>query len=144
MTRKSKKEQAKEELAERLGLAPTDILARAEVALLMDPPTSKSALAKNLDAFPPFITKGERYAALYPRPWVEEHLSKGKVMRGGIRLIGAQSWPAPPPPPPPVDPAKRDNALGLLDTLGVEVRPGISSVDAREIEEYRKIVSGDS
>lgn len=144
MARKSKKDQAKEELAERLGLAPNDILTRAEVALLMHPPTTKSALAKNPDAFPPFITKGERNAALYPRQWVDEHLLTGKVVRDGKRLIGAQSWPEPPPAPPPVDPEKRAKILALLDHPSVRVPPPLNPAEAIEVEEYRKKLTGGS
>lgn len=144
MPRPSKKAADKQELAERLGVPVTDIFTREEVAAMMVPPTNKNALAKNPKSFPPFFSKGERNAALYPRHWIDEHRREGKVTRAGRPVEGAQPWPAPLPPPPPVDLGKRDNALGLLDAMGVKVRPGTGAVAAEEIEEYRKNVSGDA
>ncbi len=141
MARVSKKEEAKLELAARLGVPVGDILTREEVALEMDPATKPNAMAKNPDVYPPFISKGQRNAALYPRAWVDEHLRTGKVMNNGQRLLGAQPWPPAPPPPPPVDPAKRDTALAFLDNLA-KVDPTMKSpAEIKEIENYRKGVS---
>lgn len=142
LARASKKDQAKQELAARLGVPVGDILTREQVAALMDPPTTADWIEKNSDASPPFFNKGPGHSALYPRAWVEEHLRSGKVMAHGQRLLGSKPWPPAPPPPPPVDPVKRDNALAFLDKLGVKVDPTMKNpAKIKEIEDYRKGVS---
>lgn len=142
MARASKKDQAKQELAARLGMPVRDILTREDVAAMMDPPTTTGWIEKNPDASPPFFNKGHGHIALYPRAWVEEHLRTGKVMDHGQRLLGSKPWPPAPPPPPPVDPVKRDNALAFLDKLGVKVDSKMKNqTQIKEIEDYRKGVS---
>lgn len=142
MARVSKKEQAKQELAARLGVSVGDILTREQVAAEMDPPTTPDWIEKNSDASPPFFTKGHGHSALYPRAWVDEFVATGKVNGATGRLQGPQSWPPAPPPPPPVDPAKRDNALAFLDKLGVKVEPTMKNpAQIKVIEDYRKGVS---
>ncbi|WEK41157.1 MAG: hypothetical protein P0Y50_06085 [Candidatus Brevundimonas colombiensis] len=142
LARASKKDQAKQELAARLGMPVRDILTREDVAAMMDPPTTTGWIEKNPDASPPFFNKGHGHIALYPRAWVEEHLRTGKVMDHGQRLLGSKPWPPAPPPPPPVDPVKRDNALAFLDKLGVKVDSKMKNqTQIKEIEDYRKGVS---
>lgn len=120
VARTSKKEEAKQELAARLGVPVEDILKVDQVASMMKPPTTKNTMSKNPKGYPPFFIKGHGHSALYPRAWVEEHLATGKVKGDGGYVEGAQPWPLAPPPPSPIDQDRRDNALALLDALGVD------------------------
>lgn len=143
MARASKKDQAKHELASRLGVPVEDILTREDVAAMMDPPTTTGWMEKNRDACPPFFSKGDRHKAYYPRAWVEEHRRTGKVKdASGVPVKERQPWPSAPLPPPPVDPVKGENALAFLDKLGVKADPKRKNpVETKEVEDYRKGVS---
>ena len=123
MARASKKDQAKHELAARLGVPVEDILTREQVADEMAPKTTTGWIEKNSDASPPFFSKGDRHIALYPRAWVAEFVATGKVMGTSGRLQGRQSWPPAPPSPPPVDEGKRQRARDLLDDVHAIAQP---------------------
>lgn len=143
MTKVSVKDQERQELAARLGMPVGDILPREDVGPMMDPPRRKSWMEKNPDACPPYFSKGERKKAYYPRQWVEQFVTTGKVKDASGNLIKEhRPWPPAPPAPPPVDPVKRDNALAFLDKLGVKVDPKMKNpAQIKEIEDYRKGVS---
>lgn len=143
MARTSKKVQAREELAARLGVPVEDILTREDVGPMMNPPRTTGWMEKNPDACPPFFSKGERKKAYYPRQWVEQFVTTGKVKDASGNLIKEhRPWPPAPPAPLPVDPVKRENALAFLDKLGVKVDSSMKNpAQIREIEDYRKGVS---
>ena len=142
VARTSKKEEAKQELAARLGVPVEDILTVDQAISLIKPPPTKNAMSKNPKGYPPFFIKGHGHSALYPRAWVDEHVATGKVKGDGGYVEGAQPWPSAPPPPPPIDLEKRGNALDFLDKLGVKVEPTMKDpVQIKEVEGYRKSVS---
>lgn len=115
MAKTSKKEEAKRELAQRLGQPVEKLLTREELAKRWK--TSPKALSVNLSAHPPFYSKGARSKAYYPLWWIEEHESDGKVKGAQGYLQGAQAWPPPLPPPPPTDTALRDRTRDSLSNL---------------------------
>lgn len=141
MARPSKKAADKSELALRLGVPVTDILTRDQVAQLMMPPTTKNAITKNPDAFPPFISAGEKHIALYPRAWVQEYLKTGKVMDGQSRLLGRQPW----PPELSSDEKIRAKRAHLADQL--DIIPDARTMTQEQFERtasYRKsLIEGD-
>lgn len=143
MAKVSAKDQARQELAIRLGMPVGDILTREDVGPMMDPPRTTGWMEKNPDACPPFFSKGDRHKAYYPRAWVEEHRQTGKVKdANGVSVKERQPWPPASPPPPPVDAVKRDNALAFLDKLGVKVDSSMKNpAQIKEIADYRKGVS---
>lgn len=123
MARESKKDQAKEELAARLGMPVEDMLTREEVGPLLKPPRSVRWMEKNPDASPPFFSKGERQKAYYPRQWVEQFVTTGKVKVSGNSVKEHRPWPPAPPAPPPVDESKRQRARDLLDEVHAIAQP---------------------
>jgi hypothetical protein len=143
VTKVSVKDQARQELAARLGMPVEDMLTREDVGPMLKPPRSVRWMEKNPDASPPFFSKGERQKAYYPRQWVEQFVTTGKVKdASGNPIKEHRPWPPAPPAPPPVDPVKRDNALAFLDKLGVKVDPSMKNpAQIKEIEDYRKGVS---
>ncbi|MBC1183497.1 hypothetical protein HF680_12625 [Brevundimonas sp. WCHBH090558] len=142
MARTSKKDQAKQDLAARLGVPVGHILNIDQVIEMIEPSPTKNAMSKNPKGYPPFFIKGHGHSGLYPLAWVDEYLATGKVKGESGYVEGGQPWPPAPPPPPPVDPVKRDNALAFLDKLGVKVDPKMKNpAQIKEVEDYRKGVS---
>lgn len=124
MARASKKDQEKQELAARLGMPVEDMLAREDVGPMLKPPRSVRWMEKNPDASPPFFSKGERQKAYYPRQWVEQFVTTGKVKdASGNWVKEHQPWPPAPPAPPPIDESKRQRARDLLDAVHAIAQP---------------------
>lgn len=124
MARASKKDQEKQELAFRLGMPVEDMLAREDVGPMLKPPRSVRWIENNPDASPPFFSKGARQKAYYPRQWVEQFVTTGKVKdASGNSVKEHWPWPPAPPAPPPVDEGKRQRARDLLDDVHAIAQP---------------------
>ena len=107
LARTSKKDQAKQDLAARLGVPVGHILNIDQVIEMIEPSPTKNAMSKNPKGYPPFFIKGHGHSGLYPLAWVDEYLATGKVKGESGYVEGGQPWPPAPPPPPPVDPVSR-------------------------------------
>lgn len=140
MARASRKDQAKHELAARLGVPVEDILTREDVGPMMNPPRTTGWMEKNRDACPPFFSKGDRHKAYYPRQWVEEFVTTGKVKdASGAPVKERQPWPPAPPAPPPVDEGKKQRARDLLDDVHAIAQPPGTSKDE---DHWRSVSEG--
>jgi len=91
MAKGSLKEDAKRELARRLGIKPDQLLTRPELAKRLG--TTAKALSVNLKSHPPFYSKGARHRALYPLEWVKQHARGERIGEPGNYFEGRQDWP---------------------------------------------------
>jgi len=99
MAKASKKDQAKQELAKRLGIKPDQLLTRPEVADRLK--STEKALSVNLKSHPPFYSKGARHKAFYPLEWVKKHARGERIAEPGQPPVeGRQDWPPAPPKAP--------------------------------------------
>lgn len=108
MARGSLKEDAKRELARRLGQKPDQLLTRPELAKRLG--TTEKALSVNLKSHPPFYSKGARHRALYPLEWVKQHARGERIGEPGNYIEGRQDW----PPAPLTVPSGTEELLRFL------------------------------